>query len=264
MSPGGHVRMCSSMAMKRITGLACKAAFVLLMVTWSPGHMGICLMAQDTGTLRLLIDPGSDFQFVVDRKFRLQQREITLSAGPHHFSFWAPTRSIVDTTLTVIPERTTDFVLRLPYSAEYLEHRRVLDAFIQKRRWARTWPVMLNVAGITWGVISYDKYRKAHRQLETDLANYEDNVVPAEIAVLTNETIPEHKQDFRQARDMAVISASFTALSAGYTWWRFKRTGQWEKPVFDDRERIRFEGLAYLPGAQGGHWATAITIPLAR
>ncbi|MCW5897852.1 MAG: hypothetical protein KIT10_01170 [Flavobacteriales bacterium] len=226
--------------------------------------MGTTLHAQDTGTLRLLIDPGDNFQFVVDRRFRMQQREVTLSGGPHHFAIWAPTRTIVDTTLQVVPGRTTDFVLRLPYSQEYLTFRGELDAHVQKRRWARTWPVAINVGAVAWTIVSYNGYRQAHRQLETDLATYENSVVPADITVLKEEIIPAHKRDFRQARDMAIASAGVTVLSAGFTWWRFKRTAQWPQPVFEDKERIRFEGLAYLPGRQGGHWATAITIPLAR
>lgn len=253
--PCAQVPMCSD----RPFGLV-----LWIMLACMHAHMGTSLHAQDTGTLRLLIDPGDNFQFVVDRKFRMQQREVTLSGGPHHFAIWAPTRTIVDTTLLVVPGRTTDFVLRLPYSREYLAFRSEMDAHIQKRRWARTWPVAINVGAVAWTIVSYNGYRQAHRRLETDLATYENSVVPAEITVLKEEIIPAHKRDFRQARNMAIASAGVTALSAGFTWWRFKRTAQWPQPVFEDKERIRFEGLAFLPGRQGGHWATAITIPLAR
>ena len=45
------------------------------------------VLAQSAGKLRLMIDPGAGYQFVLDKKYRMQQREVELSTGPHHFTF---------------------------------------------------------------------------------------------------------------------------------------------------------------------------------
>ena len=50
--------------------------------------------AQSAGKLRFSIDPPTGYQFVLDHKVRMAQQEVELSAGPHHFSFWAPQRMV--------------------------------------------------------------------------------------------------------------------------------------------------------------------------
>ena len=37
-----------------------------------------------------MVDPGHDFEFIVDHKQRMQQREVKLTEGLHSFSLWAP------------------------------------------------------------------------------------------------------------------------------------------------------------------------------
>src|SRR5689334_1490100 len=92
------------------------------------------LFAQTTGKLRLLIDPGSNYHFVLDHQYRMQQREVELSPGPHHFSFWAPERKVTDTTVTVEAGRSKDFILRLSYSPDYVAYQRELGAYKKERR----------------------------------------------------------------------------------------------------------------------------------
>ena len=36
--------------------------------------------AQSAGKIRLLVDPGHNFKFVVDKQFKMEQREVELSA----------------------------------------------------------------------------------------------------------------------------------------------------------------------------------------
>ena len=86
-------------------------------------------LRQTTGTLRLFIDPGNDFQFVLDHKYRMQQREVTLAEGPHDFTFWAPKYRMIDTTITVVANTVNSFTLRLPVSAEYMAWQREMSRY---------------------------------------------------------------------------------------------------------------------------------------
>lgn len=221
-------------------------------------------VAQQTGTIRLIVDPGHSFQFVVDKKHRMEQREVTLSEGLHTLSIWAPERMVVDTPVFVVAGRTSDLVVRLPYSPAFLDHKRELGKFEGRRAVARSIPAVVTVGGLAWTGIALGRYGRAHKQLEADRTTYENNVQPLSIADLKENTIPQHQKEFRQARTGFYVATGFTLLSAGVTYYVFRRSAQWERPLFHDTEKVRFEGLTWVPSPQGGHWATAITIPLAR
>ena len=111
--------------------------------------------AQTSGKLRLLVDPGDSYEFVVDHQFRMQQREVELTTGPHHFSFWAPKRMVVDTTLVVEEGRTKSVVLYLPYSKDYLVYQRELQQY------QRTCGVPYRRdGGAAFTIVSYSKAKK--------------------------------------------------------------------------------------------------------
>jgi hypothetical protein len=141
---------------------------------------GASVCAQETGTLRMLIDPGHDFSFIVDHKHRMQQQ---LTEGLHHFSIWAPERVVVDTNVFV--NRTTDMILKLPYSAEFVQFRKELGAYQQETLGADH--AMLALAGgLIWTGVSAGSYGKAKKALDADRENYAINVDPATILILKN------------------------------------------------------------------------------
>jgi hypothetical protein len=224
----------------------------------------IAVTAQSTGKLRLIVDPGGDFEFVLDRQYRMKQREVELGAGAHHFSIWAPARRIVDTTITVEADRMKDFFIRLPYSPEYVAYSKQLNSWQRKRNLERRIPALATFAGLIWTSLSYAKVKDAHDQLEADRADYEDNVTPADIAYLKDVTMPLHKDDFRKAQSTFHVAAGITVACAGATYYLFKRSARAQRPVFNDTEKVRFDGLVWVPGVDGGQWLTQLTIPLAR
>ena len=220
--------------------------------------------AQNTGTLRLLVDPGHNFEFVVDKKHRMQQREVKLTEGLHHFSFWAPERAIVDTSVFVIADRTSDLALRLPYSAEYVSYREELGRFQAKKRWTRTAPLLAVAGGAVWTVVSLVRYGKAKNAQDEDQALYDINVDPQAIRTLKETTIPAHNDDLKKARTMLYASAGFTVLSTAAYIHIAKLTSKWERPIFDDKEKVKFNGLAWLPGQRGGMFTAVVTVQLSR
>lgn len=220
--------------------------------------------AQNTGTLRLLVDPGHNFEFVLDRQYRMQQREVKLGEGLHHFAFWAPERMIVDTNVFVVADRTTDFVLKLPYSPEYMQYRQELAKYETKRRVARTIPTIVTGAGLAWVGLSYAKYQKARDVLEKDKETYDIDVVPGSIRTLKDQTIPQHNEDLRSARTGLYTSIGFTAVAAGVTYFFYRRSTRWERPTLNDKQKVLFEGLTWVPTRNGGFFHAGITIPLAR
>ncbi|MCB0770149.1 MAG: hypothetical protein KDC00_07065 [Flavobacteriales bacterium] len=220
--------------------------------------------SQKTGTVRLLVDPGHDFEFVVDHKFRMQQREVKLTEGLHSFSLWAPTRVVVDTGFFVIADRTSDLVVHLPMSTEFVQYRKELGAFQTKKRWTRAAPILAMTGGLIWTAVAYDKYNKAAQVLDEDQALYDINVDPANIRTLKGATIPADKEAFKDARNNLYMASAFTVLTGAATWYFFNRTAGWEVPVFEDKEKILFEGLSWSPGKGQGVFMAGLTIHLDR
>lgn len=219
-------------------------------------------MAQSSGSLRLLVDPGSGFQFIVDKKHRMEQREVTLTEGLHELTIWAPQRMMVDTPVFVIADRTSDLVVRLPYSPEYLAYASDLSKFQRKRRRTRAIPIVTTVAGLAWSVGALDRYKTADEQLQQDQADYDLMVDPERIGQLKDVTMPEHKQEFKESRTEFYIASGVTLLSAAATWYVFRLTSGWERPVFEDKQKVLFDGLSWMPSDHGGTWAVGLTFPI--
>lgn len=233
-----------------------------LLLPWSVG-IGSA-MAQSTGTLHLRIDPEHTFEFILDHRYRQQRHQLELSAGTHHFSFWAPQRTIVDTTIIVEADRTISFALRLPYAPEYLAYRRELDQYHMRRRFARITPAVATGGMLLYTLLKYNRAQQALDQLEVDRQEYARLGSPYRITVLKEQTIPADKEAFRKAKVQLGVSAGILLLSAGITAYVFQKSGKVQRPEFIDKEKLRFEGLSWVPGPDGGIWQGGLTWNLGR
>ncbi|MBK8338785.1 MAG: hypothetical protein IPK99_01640 [Flavobacteriales bacterium] len=219
--------------------------------------------AQTTGKLRLLVDPGHDFAFVLDGKHRMQSRELDLLEGNHQLQIWAPQRIIVDTTIYVRGGSTRELFIRLPYSPEYVAHEQNVRKFRERMWLQKALPTAVTVGAGAWTLAAYLKYAKAGKQLDTDEELYQTSADPSEIAELKYQNIPEHQDDFKKANTMLIISGSVFALAAAGTIWSYLRAGNTPAPTFEDKERVRFDGLVWVPSPDGsGTWLAGITLPL--
>ncbi len=219
-------------------------------------------LAQEQGRVRFFVDPGDDFSFVLDNKYRLQQREISLSPGPHTFTFWAPRHAMVDTSFTVIADSLSILTLRLPLSLEYIDHQRELHRFRRKQLLTRSLPAAATAGVGIWAVAGFFAYRNAHNDLQDLEKEYADLQVPRAIAQLKEQEIPAAKETFKDKRTAFFIAGGLFAAGLAGTIHAFRSTAHREVPVFEDKEKLRFEGLVWAPGAQGGTWAAGISLPL--
>lgn len=222
------------------------------------------LTAQTTGTLRISVDPHVGHAYVLDHQFRMTKPELELTAGPHHFSFWAPQRKLVDTTLTVVVGKVTAFQLRLPYSTGYLVYQRDLEAYRKNMGLMRTLPAIATGGALVYTAVKYSAMQKAHDQLDKDRGLYHVATSPHAVTVLKQETMTAHKEEFKQARTHFAIAAGATALFAGTTAWLYLRSAKKPKPEFHDTEKVRFDGLSWMPGPGGGTWQGGLTWNLIR
>ncbi len=242
--------------MKNSLGIGAAVGVGILML------LGTSVQAQSSGQLRFRFEPDNSMQFVLDGKYKLSDREITLEEGAHRFTFWAPERLMLDTTLTVLGDRTQEVFIRLRYSPDYVDHRRAEERFVKQGRWGRYLPPLVTGATAAWATVSFLNFGKASRDLDDLADSYRTSADPAGIQRLKEEEIPAAKDDLRSARTQAYVSTGVFALSAVATVIIRKRLASRSAPVFEDKERIRFEGLVHQPLGNGGIWSATFSLPL--
>jgi len=228
------------------------------------GFMHMCLpgTAQVTGKLRLLIDPGGTFQVRVDGGPVLTTRELELSPGPHALRIWAPTRMVTDTSVVVAPDRMSDVILRLPVNPDYTAYRMDMRAFQRKRRAWRLLPIGLTAGSGAWMLSTLKKQNDAYNQLQADRDNYDGATDPLVIARLKDEVLPARQDELAAARSRLTVATSVTVAMAAFTATAFWRSSKFKRPVYDDKQKLRFEGLAYAPAWQGDGGYLHLTLVL--
>lgn len=228
----------------KIIGSKCALGFICAM------YFGLGAFAQSPGELRLNIDPGHNFQFILDDQFRMQQRSVKVSSGTHNFKIWAPERAIVDTNLTVFSDSTSFFSMELPFSPEYVQWKKDMSTFQRKFTLYKVVPSVLTVGTGIWAIVSAVNYKNSSDQLQDNRAKYDELVVPREISELKVQ-LDQDKDDLSSAETQVVISTSVFVVSAVATWFLFKKAKNMEVPVFNDKAKLEFEGLVYNPQQQG-------------
>lgn len=226
------------------------------------GLLATVASAQRSGKLRLMIDPGTDLAYVVDGKYRMQDKEVELLEGPHRFTFWAPDRRAVDTVLTVVAGTVTEFRMRLPYSQDFMLHQQELKTWRSKRLVERGVPLVATAGALVWTGIQFGAYNKAADRLESYPAQYADAISGDVLQRMKDVDIPADKKAFTKARTGLYIAGGTALVAAGWTYLRY-RNGT-PPPQLQDRERIRFEGLVWTPTPDGGIFMGGLTLNLVR
>ena len=219
--------------------------------------------AQSAGKLRFSIDPPTGYQFVLDHKFRMAQQEVELSAGPHHFSFWAPQRMVTDTTLIVMTNSIREVRLRLPFSNDFRLHEQALRADKRKVWTGVVLPAVLTAGAVGATVGTFIGYKRAHDRLVDDRAAYTNGSDPGALASLRSDVIPRHKDEFRARSGMFLVTAGVSALVAAGSAWLIVRHAERDRPKFFDREKVMFDGLVWLPSSeQQGVWMAGLHLDI--
>ncbi len=225
------------------------------------GH-GSQLYGQSSGQLKFTFEPDKGMEYVLDGKYRMSEHETTLIEGAHRFTFWAPERSMLDTTINVLPDVSTEVFVRLRYTQDFVDHRKAAQRYERNKRWATYLPPVIVVGAATWAATSLVNLSKADQDLSDLAASYSTSSDPAGIQRLKYDEIPAAKTDLSSARTQAYVASGVFVVSLAGTLWLRHRMANSTAPVFEDKEKVRFDGLVWIPGASGGTWAGGVSIPL--
>ncbi len=222
------------------------------------------LYAQTTGRLLLDLSPAGNTSYVLDGKYRMTDRQLDLMEGPHRFVFWAPERRMLDTTITVLGGRSLEVSIALRYSEEYLTWRKRNERGRVERAWARYAPPIAMLAGAGWAIASYVEQEQAYDDLSALESEYAASLDPGRIADIKADAIPDAKDALDRARTGLVVSGGVFALATAATiYFRLRSRDRVPEP-FEDKERLRFEGLVWSPSPHGTVWGASLSMPLHR
>jgi hypothetical protein len=224
-------------------------------------HCCISARAQTpaTGTVRLALEPRSQVQYVLDGARRAWAEELVLPAGEHHFTFWAPNCSLRDTTIMVRAGSETKVDLRLQLSAEYLE----LERWKKRTFIARTALWAIPAAGVaifgTRSVVSKVEQDDTYNDLIKARDAYASTTNSAFIVQLKTSTIPQLERKLAEQTKRLNDHLSWTAICAGAALAGAAIGETLRPPDYQDHDRLKFEGLVWVPGVGGGVLAAGIT-----
>ena len=245
-----------------IAGMIGKASSVLAFMVIAGTAMA---QSQDSAEVRFGVHPYNQVEYILDGVERLKQVEYPaarFTEGDHRLLFWAPNCSILDTTLHVVGG--VDMTLRkaLKQSPEYLAYKRERShVWLQKAMW-RSLPLLFTVS---FGIKSFSD-KKAHDQAYEDLHvlrdNYATMLSPNDIELAKTKTIPAAQNELDATRRQLTMSLALCGVGAAATVYGFIRTGKLSYPEYEDKEKIRFDGMAWIPTAQGGMYLAQLSIPL--
>ncbi|MEZ4756516.1 MAG: hypothetical protein R2817_06800 [Flavobacteriales bacterium] len=245
--------------MSRISGIVGLTLGCVLMV-----FSTMDLRAQSTGRILFDLSPAGTTSYVLDGKYRMSDRQLELMEGPHRFVFWAPERRMLDTTIVVLGGGQVDVRIELRYSEEYIAWRRSAERANVRNAWLRYAPPVIMAGSAVMVVLSVMKHEQAFKDLNALTGEYRSSVDPARITAIKREELPDAKSTLAKTRTGLIASGSVFALSTAATFYLRHRARADATAPFEDKERVRFEGLVYAPLPQGAVWGASLSIPLAR
>ncbi len=214
--------------------------------------------------VRLLVNPRAMVRAKVDGEL-LQQGTVgvRLQPGPHRLAFWAPGFALLDTTVQVGSD-TLFFRRTLREDPAHKVHREAWGRVKAGRTLWRYGTAAAFVGTSVWAVLAHQRMKDAHQALADAETTYATSQSPQEIVTLKEVRIPELKETFADRRTGFTIAASVAGACLATTVYGWVRAGRIEDPPhFEDREKVRFDGIAWLPPlTPGGPWLATLNLRL--
>jgi len=213
------------------------------------------------GEVRLAVQPSQGLQYILDGAERMSNPGLMLPAGPHRFVFYAPDRSILDTTIQVYSDSVVLFRKVLPPTPEYRAHLAARQRNGYNRFLLKATPIAVTSAA-TFFALSANRSRiKADESLREAEEQYAVERNPAEIAGLKESVIPARQAELDAAHRRTLIWTGVAVIGAAATVAGFIKAARIEDPLYEDKEKIRFDGMAWA-GPRGMVYMASLQIPL--
>lgn len=245
-----------------ITGMIAKACSTLVFMVIAAASMA---QTRDSAEVRFWVNPYNQVEYILDGVERLKQAEYPaarFTAGDHRLIFCAPHCSILDTTLHVVGG--VDMALRkvLKQTPEYVAYKRVRSGVGTKKALWRAVPVLFTAGFGIKALVDRHAHDQAYDELHALRDSYYKMTSPSGIEETKRSSIPAAQDKLDATRRQLSISLALCGVGALATVYGFIRAGKLTYPEYEDKEKIRFDGMAWIPTAEGGMYRAQLSIPL--
>lgn len=189
-----------------------------------------------------MIFPGHNYEVIVNNEKKVVARELELPVGRNNLKFWAPTKEIVDTNVTVKEGETMTLKLTLPVSGEYAKYEVENYQVRKKTAWIQGIPLVVNTGLASYTVAKYISYRRDYKTLEESVTAYEESQVTGSIVGIKSD-INAQNEAFTKSKNQFIIGGSLFAASLVGTFFALRYAKRIEVPVFKDKAKIEFNSI---------------------
>jgi hypothetical protein len=244
--------------LRQMKGMARAAAVAL----FTFAHFLIVTFSSAQGTVRYFINPADRIEEKLDGKLQSRVATRQLDPGAHRFTFYAKGFQLLDTVVNI----EQDAILDLRYVLKVdPDHQRFRDAEKVRQNGRVLWvytPAAFTVGGLAWTLNAMKKESEAYDALKASEASYSTLNSPSQVQALKDEVIPSQEQALEDAQRAVLTASVFTGTMAAVTIYGLIRSSHRKVPAFEDRQKLRFDGIAWVPNGSSGIMLAGLTVLL--
>ena len=202
------------------------------------------------GQLRFFVNPGHNFRIQVDGELQESTNVLTLDAGKHRISVWAPDYNVKDTTVNVLADTTVTLVMRLRHTTAWYKYQEDYRTWKQDRGMKRWPPMLLFVAASTTTIITRSAMNRAHREY-IDL-NFDARFAAASqrSALSTDAALANDR--FKRNRTAFIGSSVLTAGCIAWAVIGFRQSKNMQPPTKKSNNPWKLPDISLAPHPDGG------------
>lgn len=205
-------------------------------------------MAQ-TGWVKFSIYPVDRYQCKVDGVIQPKGTSgVQLTEGSHRLSFHAPRMSLWDTIVHVVADSVIVVRKVLLASLEYKEFIARDKGVSYKKAMFVGVPML---ATVTTGAIcffAFREFREARSSVEFLQTSYVGLGDPTDVMNWRMRDVPDALQRQDESLQRAYFWGGAAVASSVLLYIGARKASRLERPVFEDKEGLRFQGITYVPG----------------
>lgn len=202
-----------------------------------------------TGWVKFNVFPVERYQCKVDGELLSKGTSgVELPQGPHRISFYSPRMTVWDTVVQVIPDSVIVLRKVLTASVEYRNFIRMDRNVSYKKSMLVGLPLLATLGSGTAWLFAHREFREARSSVEELQASYAGLDTPADVVIWRERDVPDAIERQDKGLQRTYVWGGVTVVSGAVLFLMARKAARLERPVFEDKEGLRFQGISYIPG----------------
>lgn len=202
-----------------------------------------------TGWVKFSIYPVDRYQCKVDGILQPKGTSgVQLSKGSHRLFFHAPKMSMWDTVVHVIPDSTVLIKKVLVASQEYKEYMRLNRNISYRKSILVGLPMLATIGSGTAWFFAFREFREARSSVRSLQSSYTGLDDPIDVVNWRGRDVPDAVDRQDESLQRTYFFGGATVVSGVLLYLAARKASRLERPLFEDKEGFRFQGISYVPG----------------